>query len=87
MNMIAAADKPLLWRMAFFVFVLLATGRVTMFTIAKSKRLADFLDALSDDRVALARQMARAATARPASALCARRELASRVSARNVYFS
>jgi hypothetical protein len=29
---------------------LAATGLVTVFTIARSKRLADFLDALSDDR-------------------------------------
>ncbi len=51
MNVIAAADEPLLWRTAFFVAVLLATGALTMFTVAKSKRLADLLDALSDERV------------------------------------
>jgi hypothetical protein len=51
MNVIAAADEPLLWRIAFFAGVLLVTGGLTLFTIAKSKRLADFLDALSDDRI------------------------------------
>jgi hypothetical protein len=27
------------------------TGGLTLFTVAKSKRLADFLDALSDERI------------------------------------
>jgi hypothetical protein len=51
MNVIAAADEPLTWRIAFFAAVLVGTGALTLFTVAKSKRLADFLDALSDDRV------------------------------------
>jgi len=50
MNVIAEADKPLLWRVILFLVTLAATGLVTVFTIARSKRLADFLDALSDDR-------------------------------------
>jgi hypothetical protein len=51
MNVIAAADEPLIWRIGFFAIVLIVTGGLTLFTIAKSKRLADFLDALSDDRI------------------------------------
>lgn len=51
MNVIAEADKPLLWRVILFLVTLAATGLVTVFTIARSKRLADFLDALSDDRL------------------------------------
>ena len=51
MNVIAEADKPLWWRVTLFVFTLGATALVTVFTIARSKRLADFLDALSDDRL------------------------------------
>ena len=51
MNVIAEADKPLWWRVSLFLFTLAATGLVTVFTIARSKRLADFLDALSDDRL------------------------------------
>jgi hypothetical protein len=51
MNVIAEADKPLWWRASLFVFTLVATGAVTLFTIVRSKRLADFLDALSDDRL------------------------------------
>jgi hypothetical protein len=51
MNVIAAAEEPLIWRIGFFTAVLVVTGALTLFTVAKSKRLADFLDALSDDRV------------------------------------
>jgi hypothetical protein len=51
MNVIAASEEPLLWRVAFVLVVLLATGVVTMLTVASSKRLAAFLDALSDERV------------------------------------
>jgi hypothetical protein len=51
MNLIAAADQPLFARAAFFLVVLVLTAAVTLFTVARSKRLADCLDALSDDRV------------------------------------
>jgi len=51
MNIIAAADEPFVVRYGFFLFVLATTTGLTLVTIAKSKRLADFLDALSDDRV------------------------------------
>jgi hypothetical protein len=50
MNLIAAAEKPLTWRVVFFLLILAATTGVTMFTVVKSKRLAEFLDALSDER-------------------------------------
>jgi hypothetical protein len=51
MNLIADADAPLSMRFAFFTFVLVATGWLTLYTIVKSKRLSDVLDALSDDRL------------------------------------
>ena len=51
MNVIAEADQPLWWRVSLFLFTLVATGLITVFTIARSKHLADFLDALSDDRL------------------------------------
>ncbi len=51
MNLIAEAERPLGWRIFAFVLILLATAAVTIVTIVKSKRLADFLDALSDERV------------------------------------
>jgi hypothetical protein len=35
----------------FFGVVLVLTGWITLYTIVKSKRLSDVLDALSDDRL------------------------------------
>jgi hypothetical protein len=51
MNVISAASEPFLYRVALFVFVLAATAGVTLLSIARSKRLADFIDALSDERI------------------------------------
>ena len=51
MNVIAAAERPLAWRAMFFILVLGATAGIMAFTIVRSKRLADLLDALSDERV------------------------------------
>jgi len=51
MNLIALAEAPLLDRIAIFLFVLIVTGVLTFYTIVKSKRLSDFLEALSDERL------------------------------------
>jgi hypothetical protein len=51
MNLIADANRPLGWRIVFFLVVLGVTTAVTFYTVMKSRRLADFLDALSDERV------------------------------------
>ena len=51
MNLLAAAEQPFARRTLLFLLVLGATGAVTMLTIVKSKRLADFIDALSDERI------------------------------------
>jgi hypothetical protein len=51
MNLLAEADEPLAWRVFLFVLILVLTGTITLYTIVKSKALADFLDALSDERV------------------------------------
>jgi Mg2+ and Co2+ transporter CorA len=51
MNLIAKADEPLAWRIVAFLVILAGTATVTIVTIVKSKRLADFLDTLSDERV------------------------------------
>ena len=51
MNVISAATEPFLYRAGLFVFVLVATAGVTLLSIARSKRLADFIDALSDERI------------------------------------
>src|SRR5262245_51018955 len=51
MNVLAEANTPLLWRVFLFLVALAATGAITLYTVVKSKVLADFLDALSDERV------------------------------------
>lgn len=51
MNLLAAADAPLAQRVLAFVAVLLLTGALTVYTMVKSKRLSDFLDAVSDERL------------------------------------
>lgn len=59
MNLLAAADEPLWQRIAAFVLVLVLAVALTFYTIIKSKRLSDFLDAVSDERLS-ARQKWRA---------------------------
>jgi len=51
MNLLAEADAPLTKRFWFFVSVFGVTTALTVYTMAKSKRLSDFLDALSDERL------------------------------------
>jgi hypothetical protein len=51
MNLLSEADEPLAWRILLLVVVLALTGAITIYTVVKSKMLADFLDALSDERV------------------------------------
>lgn len=50
-NLIAAAEDALLDRLLFFTLVLVLSALLTGFAIVKSKRLSDFLEALSDDRL------------------------------------
>ena len=51
MNLLAEADAPLPHKLGIFVIVFVFTTMLTFYTIAKSKRLSDFLDALSDERL------------------------------------
>jgi len=51
MNLIAAADAPLPQRTLAFLVVLVLTSVLTVYTIVKSKRLSDFLDVVSDERL------------------------------------
>ncbi|HJV26093.1 MAG TPA: hypothetical protein VJ673_10400 [Aromatoleum sp.] len=51
MNLLAEADAPLRQRLTMFVLVAVATSALTLYTMSKSKRLSDFLDALSDERL------------------------------------
>ena len=51
MNMLAEADAPMSRRIALFVIVSALSVGLTVYTMAKSKRLSDFLDVLSEERV------------------------------------
>ena len=51
MNLIALAEAPFLDKLGYFFLVLVPTVVVTFYTIVKSKRLSDFLEALSDERL------------------------------------
>ena len=51
MNLIALADASLLEKVGYFIVVLIPTTVLTFYTIVKSKRLSDFLEALSDERM------------------------------------
>ena len=51
MNLIAEADASLPRKLLYFVAVFVPVVVLTFYTIAKSKRLSDFLDALSDERL------------------------------------
>jgi hypothetical protein len=49
MNLLGMAERPLTERTIVFGAVFAATVALTFYTMAKSKRLSDFLDALSDE--------------------------------------
>lgn len=51
MNLIAAAESPWSLKLLYFALVLIPTTWLTLYTIIKSKRLSDFLEALSDERL------------------------------------
>jgi len=51
MNLLAAASEPFAYRVLLFLLALALTAGVTLYSVVKSKVLADFLDALSDERV------------------------------------
>ena len=53
MNLIAEADAPLWQRVAWFFAVLVPAIGLTMYTMVKSKRLSDFLDVVSDERLSV----------------------------------
>jgi hypothetical protein len=51
MNLLDEGNAPIGRRVALFALVALGTVVLTFYTVAKSKRLADFLDAVSDERL------------------------------------
>jgi hypothetical protein len=53
MNLIAEADKPLDTKVLYFMLVFVPTALLLFYTVVKSKRLADFMEVLSDERASL----------------------------------
>ncbi len=51
MNLIAAADSPLIEKLLYFLLVFIPSTAITLYTVLKSRGLADFLEALADDRM------------------------------------
>ena len=51
MNLIAEADNPFSVKLLYFMAVFVPTVALTIYTVVKSKRLAEFLEALSDERL------------------------------------
>ncbi len=50
MNLLAEADAPLSKKLLFFVVIGTLTTWLTFYTLVKSRRLSDFIDALSNDK-------------------------------------
>ena len=57
MNLLAEAEAPLGERVLVFVVTVVASLLLTGYMIAKSKRLSDFLDVLSDERLTLRQKL------------------------------
>lgn len=51
MNLFALAEATMIEKLSWFVVVLLPVTALTLYTIVKSKRLSDFLESLSDERL------------------------------------
>ncbi len=51
MNLLAEAESPLGERLLYFGLVFVVSTALTLYTMVKSKRLSDFLDAVSDERL------------------------------------
>lgn len=51
MNLLAEAESPMSERLLYFGLVFVVSTALTMYTMVKSKRLSDFLDAVSDERL------------------------------------
>jgi hypothetical protein len=51
MNLLAAADEPLLVKTVYFLLVLTPAMALILYTVYKSKRLAYFLEIVADDKI------------------------------------
>lgn len=50
MNLFSWSEEPVWWRALAFAGIFIPAAMLTLYTVTKSRRLSDFLDALSDDR-------------------------------------
>ncbi|WP_249931295.1 CorA family divalent cation transporter [Ramlibacter sp. 2FC] len=57
MNLLAEADAPLSRKLLWFGVVAVLTTILTFYTMVKSKRLSDFIDAMSDERLTLRQRL------------------------------
>jgi hypothetical protein len=57
MNLIAEAENPFLVKFLYFMLVFVPTTLILVYTVAKSKRLSDFFEALSDERATSRRKL------------------------------
>jgi hypothetical protein len=51
MNLIDETRAPIMLKLFYFVLVALPAGAMTLYAVLRSRRLSDFLDALSDERM------------------------------------
>jgi hypothetical protein len=58
MNLLAESEAPLWQRLLWFTATLSGALAITAYTIIKSKKLSDFLDTLSDERLTLREKLA-----------------------------
>ena len=58
MNLLAEAEAPLWRKVMWFGIVFAFTASLTLYTMVKSRRLSDFIDALSNDRLSLRSKLA-----------------------------
>jgi len=57
MNLIAAADSPMAIKVFYFLLVTIPVVLLVFYSVVKSKRLADFLETLSDERSSARRKL------------------------------
>ncbi len=58
MNLLSEAENPIWVKFVFFLVVFIPIILLTFYTMVKSKRLSDFLDALSDERLTVGKKFA-----------------------------
>lgn len=51
MNLIAEADAPMAARIGYFALVMLGSALLTLFTVARSPRLAELLEVVADEKI------------------------------------